>query len=604
MRLWWLKLLRYAAPQTGGLLGILVLMCAGIGVKLLGPWPLKLIVDHVLSKQPLPPELAWIAAIPGAGSARGQLAWLAGATVLLFLARRLVAICQNYLEAGTSTRMVYNLGADLFQNLQRRSLLYHGRQRVGDLLARVTTDTGCVRELVMDVYVPLITSLLMLVSMLPIMWRMNPMLSCTAMGMAIPLGLVIKYFSGPMAERKYRERQLQGEVMTHAEQVLTAVPLVQAFGREQHEEERFRGLAGQTLQANLRTAICQEQFKVGTGAFSAGATAIAMLIGGTHVLAGSLTIGSLLVLITYFNSLYAPLETLAYLSSGFASARAGSRRVLEVLQSGDEAVPEAHDAKPLPAGPRSARGHVRLDGVTFGYEPGRAVLHDVTIEALPGETIALVGHTGAGKSTVVSLIARLVDPWQGAVLLDGMDLRAVKMESLRSSIAVLLQEPFILPLTMAENIAYGRPDATSAEIIAAAEAAQVHEFIERLPSGYATMVGERGVNLSGGEKQRLAIARALLMDAPLLLLDEPTAALDQETESALLEALERLVEGRTTFIIAHRLSTIRKADRIVVLDQGRVVEAGSHAELMARRGAYYHLRSIQFGEPRSMEQSI
>jgi len=310
------------------------------------------------------------------------------------------------------------------------------------------------------------------------------------------------------------------------------------------------------------------------------------------------------VLIAYFNTLYSPLETLAYLASGFATARAGSRRVLEILQFADEAVPEAFDARPLPAGSRGTRGHIRLDNVTFGYESGHAVLHGITLEALPGQTVALVGHTGAGKSTVLSLLARLYDPWQGSVLFDGMDLRAATLASLRSSIAVLLQEPFILPLTIAENIAYGRPDATSAEIIAAADAAQAHEFIERLPRGYATMVGERGVDLSGGERQRLAIARALLMDAPVLLLDEPTSALDPETESAFLQALGRLVHGRTTFIIAHRFSTIRRADSIVVLDHGRVAEVGSHQELMASQGAYYRLRNLQFGGTTSLEQLI
>jgi ATP-binding cassette subfamily B protein/subfamily B ATP-binding cassette protein MsbA len=465
---------------------------------------------------------------------------------------------------------------------------------VGDLLSRVTADVGCVRELVMDVFIPLISSLIMLVFMFLVMWQLNPLLSCTAMGMAIPLALVIRYLATPMAERKFREKELQGDVMTLAEHVLTAVPLVQAFGRERHEEERFRGLTGQTLQANLRSTISQEQFKVTTGSLSALATAIAVTLGGLQVLKGDLTVGSLLVLISYFNSLYAPLETLAYLAGGFASARAGSRRVLEVLLSSDDDVPEASGARPLPVRPTGARGHVRLDGVTFGYEPDHPVIHDVTIEALPGETIALVGPTGAGKTTLLSLVARLYDPWKGAVLFDGMDLRAVNRDSLRASIAVLLQEPFILPLTIAENIAYGRPDASTAEVIAAATAAQAHGFIERLPAGYGTVVGERGATLSGGEKQRLAIARALLMDCPLLLLDEPTAALDPETETALLAVLERLVRGRTTFIIAHRLSTIRHAHRIVVLDEGQVVETGTHSELMERRGAYRQLRNLQF----------
>ena len=604
MNRWWLKLLRYARPEWRSLAAILVLMHAGIAVKLLGPWPLKLIVDHVLPGKPLPDGLAWIVSLPGAGDARGQLAWLALATIVFFLARRVVAIFQSYLEAGSSTRMVYNLGADLFQNLQRRSLQYHHRQRVGDLLSRVTADVGCVRELVMDVYIPLISALIMLAFMFLVMWRLNPLLSVAAMGMALPLALVIRYLATPMAERKYREKELQGDVMTLAEHLLSAVPLVQAFGRERQEEERFRGLAGQTLQANLRSTISQEQFKVSTGSLGALATAIAMFLGGLQVLSGSLTVGSLLVLIAYFNSLYGPLETLAYLAGGFASARSGSRRVLEVLQARDDAVPEAAGARPLPERAPGARGHIRIEEVTFGYQPDQPVLREVTLEALPGETVALVGATGAGKTTLLSLIARLYDPWKGAVLFDGLDLREVKRESLRANVAVLLQEPFILPLTIAENIAYGRPEASTAEIIAAATAAQAHEFIARLPSGYGTPVGERGATLSGGEKQRLAIARALLMDAPLLLLDEPTAALDPQTEADLLLALGRLVEGRTTFIIAHRLSTVRNAHRIAVLDEGRLVEMGTHAELMERKGAYCRLRNLQFRGSETLEQLI
>jgi ATP-binding cassette subfamily B protein/subfamily B ATP-binding cassette protein MsbA len=279
------------------------------------------------------------------------------------------------------------------------------------------------------------------------------------------------------------------------------------------------------------------------------------------------------------------------MSSGFAAAAASALRVLEVLDAKEE-VRDAPGAKPLPQSAK--RGYVSLEGVTFGYKPGDPVLKDISLQAQPGEIIALVGATGVGKSTLVSLIPRFFDPWQGRVLFDQVDIRDVQLESLRSQIALVLQEPFLLPLTIAENIAYGRFDASREAIVAAASAANADSFIQRLPDGYDTVIGERGGGLSGGEKQRIAIARALLKDAPVLILDEPTSALDAQTEFLLLEALERLMAGRTTFIIAHRLSTIQRANRIVVLEQGKVVETGTHEELLAGNGYYKHLYKFHF----------
>jgi ATP-binding cassette subfamily B protein/subfamily B ATP-binding cassette protein MsbA len=267
--------------------------------------------------------------------------------------------------------------------------------------------------------------------------------------------------------------------------------------------------------------------------------------------------------------------------------------VVEVLDVEDE-VRDAPGSKPLPVHTTGGRGHVRFENVTFGYEPGCPVLKDINIEVFPGETVALVGSTGAGKSTLVSLIPRFFDPWQGRVTLDGEDLRDIRLSSLRAQVSLVLQEPFLLPLTVLENIAYGRPGASREEIVSSAVAANADEFIRRLPSGYDTVIGERGATLSGGEKQRLAMARALLKDAPILILDEPTSALDAQTESLLLEALERLMKGRTTFIIAHRLSTVRRVDRIFVIDGGRIVETGTHESLLAAGGPYHRLYSLQF----------
>jgi len=594
MKRWWLKLAVYALPQWRGLTFIALATLASIGVKLLSPWPLKLIVDYAVVDQPLPPSLQWLQGLPGASTSQGLLGWLAGATVVLFLGKRSLKIASTYVQAGTSSRMVYSLATDLFQHLQNRSLIFHGQQRVGDLVKRVTSDCGCVKDLVMQVYLPVITSLVTLVSMLLVMWQLSPVLTVFALALAIPLGLITKFFAGPMSERVYQGQELEGELMALAEQTLSAVPVVQAFGREAAENRRFRGLASRSIQATLRTLFIQQQLTLSTNTLTKLATVIVMMVGGFSVLQGSLTVGSLLVLLAYFNSLYSPIETLAYLGIGFASAKAGARRVLEVMEEDNACVREIPNACPLPKPSERARGHIRLEDITFGYEPERPVLQGISLEAWPGEVVALVGRTGAGKSTLVSLIARLYDPWNGTVWFDEVDLRAVQLGSLRDSVAIVMQEPFLFRLTVAENIAYGRPCASRNEIIAAARAASADDFIQNLPHGYDTVIGERGMTLSGGEKQRLSIARALLKDAPVLILDEPTSALDAQTESLLVSAIERLMEGRTTFIIAHRLSTIQKADHVIVLENGRVVERGNRDELIALDGHYRRMHRLQF----------
>ncbi len=593
MKWWWWKLLRYARPQAPALALIGLASLAGIGIKLLMPWPLKLIVDYALVDKPLPPSLGWLSSLPGADSPQGLLGWLAAATVVLFLSKRLLGVGVSYVRAGASNRMVYGLATDLFQHLQNRSLVFHGKQRVGDLLKRVTDDCSCVKDLTLGVYLPLFTAVVTLVSMFLVMWQLDSRLALFALGLSVPLGLLTGYFARPMSELHYREMELHGEMTALAEQTLSAVPIVQAFGREEEEERRFRTLAHKAVRANLRSLLSQEQFKLGTGVLTTGAATVVTVAAGFSVLDGSMSVGSLLVVISYFAALYSPLENLAYLGTAFATAGAAARRVLEVTATDEQSVKELEDARPLPNLGGTGRGHIRLEDVTFGYEPGRPVIHQVSLEARAGEVLALVGPTGAGKSTLVSLIARLYDPWEGTVWFDNTDLRTVQLSSLHESIAIVMQEPFLFRLTVAENIAYGRPSARQEEIVAAAKAACAHEFIRRLPNGYETVIGERGMTLSGGEKQRLSIARALLKDAPVLILDEPTSAVDAETESVLMEAIEHLMEDRTTFIIAHRLSTVRRADQIVVLEDGWIVECGSRKRWLSSDGRYAQLERLQ-----------
>jgi ATP-binding cassette subfamily B protein len=593
VRGWWLDMIRYAMPHWRLLGAIGALMLLSVGLDALVPWPMKVLVDNVLQGDPLPEKLQWLGKLPGANSAVALVAWLAGATVLVYLLNQAAQTLRTYLETGVGVRMAMDLGADLFDRLQRLSLRFHGRQMTGDLIRRVTHDTGCVKQLVLGVALPLVHALASLGTLFLVMWHMDPPLAILAMMVAPPLGLLIRLFARPMAERTYEQQQMEGQMMALAEQTLSSLPVVQAFGREDHEEGRFRQMSFRTLQAYLRAVASQLQFKVGVGGVLAVGTAVIMGIGGIHVVKESLSVGGLLVFLTYLASLYGPMTTLAYLASGFAAAAGGARRVLEVMGQEDEIL-ELPGSRPLP--PVKGNGRkVCFEGVTVGYEKDRPVLREVSLEAGCGDTVAIVGATGAGKSTLVSLIPRLMDPWEGRVTLDGMDIRQVTLESLRSQVAIVLQDPFLLPLTVAENIAYGKAGASSTDIVEAAKAAGAHDFIQKLPQGYDTVLGEGGASLSGGEMQRISIARALLKDAPILILDEPTSSLDAATEASLVEALEVLMKGRTTFIIAHRLSTVRKANRIVVLEEGTVVETGTHQELLRKEGAYARFYQLQFG---------
>ena len=585
-----IHLLRYVRPHWKGLGVVLLAIVLHVGLDVLRPWPVRLLVDNIAGRlgveppggeEPLSPRINdWLAGLPSPFGLDPLFFWVCLSTVVIFLAGGLVSMVSTWASVSLGHRMTYDVGARLFLHLQRLSLVFHSRRPAGDTIARVTGDTYCVQSMVSDAVLPFLESFLTLTAMFSILWAIEPTMTLVALAVAPFLMLAIWLFGAPMKNRNRETRDLEGGMMSLVEQALTAIPAVQAFHREEMEHSRFRGYASRCVRAHVRATLTSMWFQMFAGLVTTLGTAVIMGMGAYYAVKGRISIGDIWLFLAYLGSLYEPLNSITHTWSVWQAAAADADRVMEILETPLD-VRDAPDAQAI-----QVRGHVRYEHVSFGYSPGRLALKDISLEARPGETAAIVGPTGAGKTTLVSLLIRFFDPQDGRITVDGLDLRRVQIQSLRQQVAMVLQDPFIFPITIAENIAYGRPDASREEIIAAARAANADEFIRRLPDGYDSVVGERGTTLSGGEKQRLSIARAFLKDAPVLILDEPTSALDARTEALLLQALNRLAAGRTTFIIAHRLSTIRNAQRILVVNQGEIVEQGTHAELMKQGGLY------------------
>ncbi len=589
------RILRYARPhwRMVTLLFALTVLAAGLGA--LQPWPLKLLVDQVIDKAPLPPALESIFRAFSLGSTPQAILRVVvlGGLALFVLSSVLDAVL-SCAWTYTGRRMVYDLGQDLFARLQRRSLLFHSRNSVGDVLSRITGDSWCVYQVIDTLLFAPWHALLITAAMIILMAQMDLRLTLIAVVTA-PLMAAVSLLAGkPLRAAAKLKREIESGMQSHVQQTLAGIPVVQAFAQEEREQRRFQEFAAASIRVQQRAVLIGSLNGLGSGLVTTLGAGVILWLGAQHVLDPHhpLALGSLIVFVAYLNSLQAQFKVFADIYTTLQSLSANVDRVDAVL----EAEPEIRE-RPGAAALPPARGQVLLDEVTCGYETGRPVLRGVSLEANPGQTIAIVGRTGAGKSTLVSLIPRFLDPWSGRVLVDGHDLRDVQLSTLRQQVALVLQEPFLFPFSVAENIAYGRAAATRSEIEAAARAANAHSFITRLPERYDTLLGEHGGTLSGGERQRLAIARALLKNAPILILDEPTSALDVETENSLLAALERLMQGRTTFVIAHRLSTVRRADCILVLEEGVVVERGTHQQLLARGGHYAHLHQLQFETP-------
>ena len=580
----------YAVRRRGPLVVVTVTLLLKVGLDVLKPWPMLFLVDFVLQAKPMPAWVRdWIGLLPGASTQASLIGWSVAATVLIFLLSWGLGLAGAYSSISLGQRMVYDLAADLFARLQRMSLRFHARRSVGDNIRRVTADCACVSVILKDALLPVAAALVGLMVMFAILWRIDATLTLLSLAVVPCMMWVFHRYAQPMLDLSYAQQQVEGRIYEMVEQTFSAIPAVQAFCHEEPNDRRFARATSDTLTATLVLTRVQLRFKMLMGLVTAAGTAGMLWFGARAALEGQLSIGTILLFLSYLASLYEPLTAVMYTTVVIEGAAGGARRVLEILGTEQEVADRPGAAALTPV-----RGHVRFENLTFGYEANRPVLRGITFEAEPGERIALVGATGAGKSTLAGLIPRFFDPWQGRVLVDGQDVRDVELRSLRSQVGIVLQEPFLFPISVAENIAYGRPQATLAEIESAARAARAHEFIGQLPKGYRTVVGERGGTLSVGQRQRLSIARAFLKSAPILILDEPTSALDAETERDVMDALERLVAQRTTFIIAHRLSTVRRATRILFLQDGMVAESGTHEELLARGGLYAAFHNLQF----------
>jgi ATP-binding cassette subfamily B protein/subfamily B ATP-binding cassette protein MsbA len=582
--------------EAGRIIVGVALVIASSAALVLEPWPLKLIVDSVLGEQPLPPVLArvipWVAEHVESGTTGRLLllAWLCASIVALRLIVGVLTMLSTNVLVSVGLRMVFRLRCRLFDHVQRLSLAFHDATPVGDSLYRVTWDSYAAQTIFNSGMVPVMTALVTLAGILFMMTRQDLVVTVVALAVCLPLALLIRQLDRPMTAHSLRVHERESDVSARVQETLVGIRAVQAFGREDFEGARFREHAEASMAANVRLTAIQTGAQALAGTLMAAGMVAVIFLAARRALAGQLTAGDVVLTAAYVTMLYRPLETLTYTAGALQGATAGARRVLAVLDTKPDVV-EATDAVEFPG---RARGHVRFEGVRFAYRDGQPVLRDIDLDVPAGQTVALVGASGAGKTTLASLLLRFYEPEAGRVSLDGRDLKTLTLASLRRNIALVLQEPVLFGATIGENIAYGRPGATFEEIRLAARAAGADDFIMALPHGYASAIGERGAMLSGGQRQRLSIARAFLKDAPILILDEPTSALDAETEAMLLETLRRLMRGRTTLIIAHRLSTVRDADRIVVLAEGRIVESGTQADLLARGSVYARLHRLQF----------
>jgi ABC-type multidrug transport system fused ATPase/permease subunit len=544
----------------------------------------------VLLARPLPAFLGPILG-PLEANALLLLNVLVGTTIAIALAKGLMYFYQQLSVSAVGQRVVADIRFDLYNHLQRLSFSFHDRRRTGDLLTRLTSDMYILRDIIVSIPIEAAGQALLVLGMVVVMFAMDARLTFLSLLVLPCLVVLVRTYQRPMKQAIRKQRQREGHLASLATEVLGAIKVVQGFRREQFEAERFKAQNKRSLRSGLRAARLEAKFRWGAELSVAGVTALVLTVAVRQVLAGSLSPGDILVFVAYLQAFTRPLRKISSMTERMARGAAAGERVLELFSI----TSTVRDHPGAIKAPR-LRGEIRFENVQFAYERTHPVLIDLSLYIRPGERIAIVGPTGSGKTTLVSLIPRFYDVTAGRVCLDGYDVRDFTISSLRKRINLVFQESVLFATTIAENIGYGKSDATPTDIINAAKAAGIHEIISQLPNGYETVIGERGGTLSGGQRQCVAIARAFIKDAPVVILDEPTGGLDSRSSSPVVRALGRLMEDRTVLMISHQLYTLREANRIIVLEGGRIAEEGTHTDLLGRKGLYHDLHELQVPE--------
>jgi ATP-binding cassette, subfamily B, bacterial len=578
----------YLRPYRKLLIGVMSLTLLTAVFGLAEPWPLAIILNQVLHEQHPTGIVEFI--FGSDPTIWVVLAAMVTARFLIIVFGNAFTVLSHYLGAKAEQNMVMDLRSDLFAHAQRLSFTFHDQRQTGALMSKINTQAAAVGNIVM-VVPPIAEAVLTLVGMLVIATLIDWQLSLLSLLVVPLLFWSFGVYGARIVPRVQRVQRLEWRSLSIVHEAMAMLRVIVSFGREDYEHRRFREQGQTAVDERVKLTVSQSLYTLGVQTATAAGTSLILGVGAWHVIQGKITVGELIVLMTYIASVYKPLEQISTTVGTIHEELVQFNSSLDLLDT-DPEVKEKPDAVEL----GRARGHVAVEGLGFSYQGRANTLEEVSLEAQPGERIAVVGQTGAGKSTLMSLLIRFYDPATGCVKLDGVDLRDLKLSSLREQISVVLQEPLLFSGTIEENIRYGKLDATTDQVIDAARAANAHDFIGGLPRGYETQLGERGAQLSGGERQRICVARAFLKDAPVLILDEPTSSIDSKTEGVILDALDDLMEGRTSFMIAHRLSTVRHADQILVMEHGCIVERGTHEQLLREGVVYRQLHEAQTRE--------